>query len=38
LLAAIRDSKVTDLVSTEPSLVEIFLSFYSEPAKKALPS
>ncbi|MDQ2943818.1 MAG: ABC transporter ATP-binding protein, partial [Candidatus Dormibacteraeota bacterium] len=30
LLAAIRDAKVTDLVSTEPSLEEIFLSYYSE--------
>jgi ABC-2 type transport system ATP-binding protein len=38
LLAAVRDSKITDLVSTEPSLEEIFLSFYSEPARKALPS
>jgi ABC-2 type transport system ATP-binding protein len=37
LLAAIRDARVTDLVSTEPSLEEIFLSFYSEPIRKALP-
>ncbi len=37
LLAAIRDARVTDLVSTEPSLEEIFLSFYSEPTTKALP-
>ena len=37
LLAAIRDARVTDLVSTEPSLEELFLSFYSEPTTKALP-
>ena len=39
LFDAIHDSKVTDLVSTEPSLEEIFLSYYSEPdqAQKALP-
>jgi ABC-2 type transport system ATP-binding protein len=39
LLAAIRDASVTDLVSTEPSLEEIFLSYYSEtsPDLKALP-
>jgi ABC-2 type transport system ATP-binding protein len=42
LFDAIRSAKVTDLVSTEPSLEEIFLSYYSEtpteaPAPKALP-
>jgi ABC-2 type transport system ATP-binding protein len=39
LFEAIRNSKVTDLVSTEPSLEEIFLSYYSEsgPGQKALP-
>jgi ABC-2 type transport system ATP-binding protein len=36
LLDAIRGSKVTDLVSTEPSLEEIFLSYYSEKKPKAL--
>ena len=39
LFEAIRNAKVTDLVSTEPSLEEIFLSYYSEtaPSPKALP-
>ncbi|GAC1638148.1 MAG: ABC transporter ATP-binding protein [Candidatus Dormibacteraceae bacterium] len=39
LFQAIRDSKVTDLVSTEPSLEEIFLSYYSDgpDEQKALP-
>jgi ABC-2 type transport system ATP-binding protein len=39
LFEAIHDSKVADLVSTEPSLEEIFLSYYSEtdPTQKALP-
>jgi len=41
LFNAIRNAQVTDLVSTEPSLEEIFLSYYSEPpateAQKALP-
>jgi ABC-2 type transport system ATP-binding protein len=39
LFGAIRNATVTDLVSTEPSLEEIFLSYYSEtaPAPKALP-
>jgi ABC-2 type transport system ATP-binding protein len=39
LFDAIRNAQVTDLVSTEPSLEEIFLSYYSEsdPAQKALP-
>ena len=36
LLSAIHDARVTDLVSTEPSLEELFLSFYSEPTTKAL--
>jgi ABC-2 type transport system ATP-binding protein len=36
LLDAIRESKVTDLVSTEPSLEEIFLSYYSEKKPEAL--
>ena len=30
LLDAIRNAKVTDLVSTEPNLEEIFLSYYTE--------
>jgi ABC-2 type transport system ATP-binding protein len=40
LFRAIRDAKVADLVSTEPSLEEIFLSYYSEDAgkQKSLPS
>ena len=39
LFDAIHDSKVTDLVSTEPSLEEMFLSYYSEADQtpKALP-
>jgi len=39
LFDAIHDASVTDLVSTEPSLEEIFLSYYSDsdPAQKALP-
>jgi ABC-2 type transport system ATP-binding protein len=38
LLHAIAGSRVTDLVSTEPSLEEFFLSFFGEPKLKALPS
>ena len=40
LLDAISGSRVTDLVSTEPSLEEFFLSFFAEPklTRKALPS
>ena len=38
LLRAIRDANVTDLVSTEPSLEEIFLSYFSEPKPKQLSS
>jgi len=38
LLKAISGSKVIDLVSTEPSLEEFFLSFFGEPKPKALPS
>jgi ABC-2 type transport system ATP-binding protein len=37
LLEAIRGTRVTDLVSTEPSLEEIFLSYYSEKSPEALP-
>src|SRR5258706_1895563 len=39
LFDAIHDAKVTDLVSTEPSLEEMSLSYYSEtdPTRKALP-
>jgi ABC-2 type transport system ATP-binding protein len=39
LFEAIRNATVTDLVSTEPSLEEIFLSYYSETATapRALP-
>ncbi len=38
LLHAIADSKVANLVSSEPSLEEVFLSFFDEPKHKALPS
>jgi ABC-2 type transport system ATP-binding protein len=38
LIDAISESRVTDLVSTEPSLEEFFLSFFGEPRLKALPS
>jgi ABC-2 type transport system ATP-binding protein len=38
LLAAIRESHVVDLVSTEPSLEEIFLSYFAEPKNEALKS
>ena len=39
LLEAIRDAHVINMVSTEPSLEEVFLSYYSEgPEPKALPS
>src|SRR5207249_903656 len=38
LLHAIRDTSVTDLVSTEPSLEEIFLSYFSEPKTRLLTS
>jgi ABC-2 type transport system ATP-binding protein len=39
LFDAIRNAQVTDLVSTEPSLEEIFLSYYRERSSspKALP-
>ncbi len=39
LFDAIHDAKVTDLVSTEPSLEEMFLSYYSDTdqTQKALP-
>src|SRR5690242_13389008 len=37
LLHAIRDSKIVALVSTEPSLEEVFLSFFDEPEHTALP-
>jgi ABC-2 type transport system ATP-binding protein len=36
LLAALREAHVVDLVSTEPSLEEIFLSYFAEPKRKAL--
>jgi ABC-2 type transport system ATP-binding protein len=36
LLDAIRDSSVTDMVSAEPSLEEVFLSYYSDATPKAL--
>ena len=35
LLAALREAQVVDLVSTEPSLEEIFLSYFAEPRRKA---
>lgn len=37
LIEALSDSAVIDLVSAEPSLEEIFLSFFDEPQQKALP-
>ena len=37
LLDAIKDSEVVDLVSSEPSLEEFFLSFFGERAPKLLP-
>jgi ABC-2 type transport system ATP-binding protein len=37
LFEAIRNARVTDLVSTEPSLEEIFLSYYSDQAAPATP-
>jgi ABC-2 type transport system ATP-binding protein len=36
LMRAIRDAQVVDFVSTEPSLEEIFLSYFSERKPKAL--
>ena len=36
LLQAIREVEVTELVSTEPSLEEIFLSYYEDPPPKEL--
>jgi ABC-2 type transport system ATP-binding protein len=38
LLRAIRDSAVVDFVSTEPTLEEIFLSYFNEPRHRLLPS
>jgi ABC-type multidrug transport system ATPase subunit len=38
LLDAIKSSEVVDLVSTEPTLEEFFLSFFAEPQPKLLPS
>ena len=38
LMHAIRDSAVVDLVSTEPSLEEIFLSYFNEPKRRLLTS
>jgi len=38
LLSALSGTHVVDLVSTEPSLEEVFLSFFDEPRRKALPS
>jgi ABC-2 type transport system ATP-binding protein len=37
LLHALRDSEVVDLVSSEPSLEEVFLSYFSSTKQKALP-
>jgi ABC-2 type transport system ATP-binding protein len=37
LLHALSGTHVVDLVSTEPSLEEVFLSFFDEPRPKALP-
>jgi len=36
LLLAIRDARVVELVSTEPSLEEVFLSHFAAPKPKAL--
>ena len=36
LLAAIREAHVVDLVSTEPSLEEIFLSYFADPKHNAI--
>jgi hypothetical protein len=36
LLEAIRGSHVEELTSTEPSLEEVFLSYYRENAPRAL--
>ncbi len=38
LLRALGDAHVTDLVSTEPSLEEIFLGYFSEPRQRLLSS
>jgi ABC-2 type transport system ATP-binding protein len=38
LLDALRGAQVSDLVSTEPSLEEVFLSYFSEPRRKLLSS
>jgi len=38
LLEAIKDSRVVDLVSTEPSLEDFFLSFFGDQKPKLLPS
>ena len=38
LLDVLRDARVTDLVSTEPSLEEVFLSYFSEPRRRLLGS
>jgi ABC-2 type transport system ATP-binding protein len=38
VLDAIRDSRVVDMVSTEPTLEEIFLRLFSQPDSKALTS
>ena len=38
LLHAIRDTSATELVSTEPSLEEIFLSYFSQPRTRLLTS
>ncbi|HKW59043.1 MAG TPA: ABC transporter ATP-binding protein [Candidatus Dormibacteraeota bacterium] len=38
LLDSLRDAHVTDLVSAEPSLEEIFLSYFSEPKPRLLSS
>jgi len=38
LLRAIRDARVVELVSTEPSLEEVFLSHFAAPKPKALSS
>jgi ABC-2 type transport system ATP-binding protein len=38
LLDAIRGAEVTNLVSTEPSLEEVFLSYYTETTQPVLPT
>ena len=36
LLHALREAEVTDVVSTEPSLEELFISYFSDPKRRLL--